>query len=953
MANVIRETADFSQTLPDELNFVEQLKAQVSKRYPEVAYVDSFQNGPTQDPLGDIHLPKLVRFDESSAAGETPAFITGARIFIQGIEVSSHVDSVTVTYANVQGHNTVSFNLKNDNNRFVWTERNLEGLLAGISKPGSFLPTEEIKEGMFAFKADRTNNPLCVGARGGVRFAKYDLAPNRIIFSRRDPIRVFIRYPWRVPQMNGEDLWIPAFTGFVETSSLTEDDIRGNSEVSITASDIRQAILHRMQSSTDPSTSLTAPFELLGFVNTDVLNPAGSAIQNQINRDLKVLTNSAYDPTTAVFYDDVIFDRNAPGHAYFRGQPLEAVVRELLVFKEDNLRAGKGNRGVRNIVEGGKFFYNAVKQTQAGQAKARQFLQDYHTFCLFGPKRRPWTTTEVDTVGKATRTNDTYWPLNVRLWFLLPGGGSGPKNIADQGVISDSTASEITWTTRLEVIKNAIESLDYQFYVSGTGDLHCEFPMADFRPEDFGLFKDTFRIKKAAKASGFGDEQDDPISTMVVTRNLTKGAAGTNDAVADQGILTTVAFSPYIAARYGISVARMQIPFLEKKDEALAQQRTLIELQKRNSSINAMNLQYSLRPFILPNRPLHHVRRGRMGTTTTVDYTYNLVDGSCTSVTNLNYVRVWTGYYRKPEDADASKASPQAQKEMSIAGMDPTLLSSIDTYDLNTADREELKVFNTVMGGESLPTSHRNPWGTSDGIGAFAVDSGVYILNPATGELQTPASARQIALQQDAQAAKAAGTTDDCSLTKLSKDEMGPSPKRGSFKFGFNPLTTMTITDGFHTTCGVVTSASKDKQGNIKPGLIRKKVHLATDFRARVGTPLFAPDDGVIDFIGEGSGEGLQIQMITDSGFHLSFFHLDAVCTTALCGAQAIKKGSRISARQQIGFTGDTGRGTGPHLHVEVRDGPTKTSPHIDPRRVFSNLLNPNGTPFVVPDEPR
>ncbi len=62
------------------------------------------------------------------------------------------------------------------------------------------------------------------------------------------------------------------------------------------------------------------------------------------------------------------------------------------------------------------------------------------------------------------------------------------------------------------------------------------------------------------------------------------------------------------------------------------------------------------------------------------------------------------------------------------------------------------------------------------------------------------------------------------------------------------------------------------------------------------------------------------------SGFHAGFGrvlgvrHSDEVTTLyAHCWATRVGVGDRVNAGTVLGFVGDTGRATGPHLHFEVR----------------------------------
>ncbi|MBA3452646.1 MAG: M23 family metallopeptidase [Deltaproteobacteria bacterium] len=90
----------------------------------------------------------------------------------------------------------------------------------------------------------------------------------------------------------------------------------------------------------------------------------------------------------------------------------------------------------------------------------------------------------------------------------------------------------------------------------------------------------------------------------------------------------------------------------------------------------------------------------------------------------------------------------------------------------------------------------------------------------------------------------------------------------------------------------------------------RKKFHRGDDIRAKSGTPVFAAGDGVVVFAGRQGGYGNVIYVDHGGGVVTRYGHLRRIEATL---------DTAISAGQQIGQVGSTGRTTGPHLHFEVR----------------------------------
>ncbi len=91
--------------------------------------------------------------------------------------------------------------------------------------------------------------------------------------------------------------------------------------------------------------------------------------------------------------------------------------------------------------------------------------------------------------------------------------------------------------------------------------------------------------------------------------------------------------------------------------------------------------------------------------------------------------------------------------------------------------------------------------------------------------------------------------------------------------------------------------------------------HRGTDFRAPVGTPVKALADGVIQGAGDTdlccpkASFGKWIFIEYKNGLSSTYGHLSLITSTK---GQVVKKG------QVVGYSGNTGSSTGPHLHVSV-----------------------------------
>jgi murein DD-endopeptidase MepM/ murein hydrolase activator NlpD len=87
--------------------------------------------------------------------------------------------------------------------------------------------------------------------------------------------------------------------------------------------------------------------------------------------------------------------------------------------------------------------------------------------------------------------------------------------------------------------------------------------------------------------------------------------------------------------------------------------------------------------------------------------------------------------------------------------------------------------------------------------------------------------------------------------------------------------------------------------------------HDGLDIANKTGTPIYAPADGIVKFVGIQENYG---RMITIN-------HHDSNCETIYGHLQQaeVSSGQIIHRGDLIGFMGSTGRSTGSHLHYEVR----------------------------------
>lgn len=133
---------------------------------------------------------------------------------------------------------------------------------------------------------------------------------------------------------------------------------------------------------------------------------------------------------------------------------------------------------------------------------------------------------------------------------------------------------------------------------------------------------------------------------------------------------------------------------------------------------------------------------------------------------------------------------------------------------------------------------------------------------------------------------------------------------------------------------------SKDKTIDFGYGLKYRKfsgIHKGVDFFVPIGTPVYAAVGGKVLHAGSNSstgwGRAYGIQIIVDNnkfkngdaGLYAGYMHLSKV---------NVKPGDTVRKGQLIGWTGNTGRVVGPHLHFEIQKlAHWSSTGHVNPER--------------------
>ncbi|HTS03990.1 MAG TPA: M23 family metallopeptidase [Candidatus Eisenbacteria bacterium] len=95
--------------------------------------------------------------------------------------------------------------------------------------------------------------------------------------------------------------------------------------------------------------------------------------------------------------------------------------------------------------------------------------------------------------------------------------------------------------------------------------------------------------------------------------------------------------------------------------------------------------------------------------------------------------------------------------------------------------------------------------------------------------------------------------------------------------------------------------------------------HSGVDIGSTYGHPIVAPADGVVTVTDTMGGYGKTIMIDHGNGISTRYGHLSGFAVTA---------GQKVQRGDVIGYVGESGRSTGPHLHYEVRINDTPVNPY-------------------------
>jgi murein DD-endopeptidase MepM/ murein hydrolase activator NlpD len=113
-----------------------------------------------------------------------------------------------------------------------------------------------------------------------------------------------------------------------------------------------------------------------------------------------------------------------------------------------------------------------------------------------------------------------------------------------------------------------------------------------------------------------------------------------------------------------------------------------------------------------------------------------------------------------------------------------------------------------------------------------------------------------------------------------------------------------------------------DPPGYITRGIVQpggtEEAHTGLDIAVTIGTPVRASGGGTVMDVGSDAEYGQFVLLQHPDGYQSKYGHLSRTL---------VSPGAEVGAGEVIGLSGNTGRSTAPHLHLEIRRGEVTIDP--------------------------
>lgn len=612
------------------------------------------------------------------------AFYHDVRIFIMGYDVTPWLtSSVSISYAGLGGMNNLSFTLSNHNQAFEITLDNLKGKFRtfdawtpqGMSSEAAKKWIYDLKNGndneigpqgsptgksvprnfkhrVKSWGPKKTNGNVrsqLVGTSfdDGDSFSatteRFPFVVGSTCFHKNDQIRVFVKNPFT----RFYNQWYVAFSGYLTSHVMTQDYVMGESLIRIQAQDIR-CLMQKMRVQTNPSAQVS---------NENVLTVGTQDPNGGIDSD----------DANAGYFNDFVAPNTTISHV-LGGKSFTQTANFLLLGKDIDVGAPVADIGIKGKNLNGVAKFQAGVTMEYDARNPRKTLEQFTNIVNFGSDadalnnatNKPTSSNfqglapetarflnweEMYRLGKETHP----WTENSvdagRVHFLLPIKDHPASNLVATALTGASINDKISWASRLELIYEVCGNIDYQMYVSGWGDIIFEFPMYDFDPDDFGpQYHQLYTFDHHVISDTVDDEGGEEVSGLIVSsdklasqlRDPTESGSGIAGQPATPNQLYTTIFSNVLASRIGVNIKT--ITRLGITDQDVLAQFGFLEFNKIIAEYSKYSMTTAFRPYLSINRPMHGIRRDRLGMLDSFTNTWN-IRGDVSTLINLRYVR--------------------------------------------------------------------------------------------------------------------------------------------------------------------------------------------------------------------------------------------------------------------------------------------------------------------------
>lgn len=118
-------------------------------------------------------------------------------------------------------------------------------------------------------------------------------------------------------------------------------------------------------------------------------------------------------------------------------------------------------------------------------------------------------------------------------------------------------------------------------------------------------------------------------------------------------------------------------------------------------------------------------------------------------------------------------------------------------------------------------------------------------------------------------------------------------------------------------------SSRYNSGGRFHPVLKRTRPHLGTDYAAPTGTPIYTTADGTITAATRSGGNGIYVKVRHNKTYETQYLHMSKI-------ADGIRPGVRVRQGDVIGYVGQTGLATGPHVCYRFWKNGKQIDPHSE-----------------------